>query len=82
MKGLLAKLKEMDSDRSPPVVPTDPLQNLVSRLSAQNKPPGPSKGARLLFQTDRDGITNACTLLAKYPVTAKVCFDFTYICCS
>ncbi|VDN99850.1 unnamed protein product [Rodentolepis nana] len=78
MKGLLAKLKEIEADSYLPAPSTDPLQNILSRLSAQNKPPGPTKNARLLFQIDRDGITNACILLSKYPATAKLLLEFSF----
>nr|CDS27718.1 ubiquitin conjugation factor e4 a [Hymenolepis microstoma] len=78
MKGLLSKLKEIGADGNPSVPTADPLLNLLSRLSAQNKPPGPTKSARLLFQTERDGITNASILLSKYPATAKLLLEFSY----
>lgn len=41
---------------------------------------GPKPEARLLFLPSRDSIVNACTLLAKYPITAQVITrSFCYI---
>ncbi|KAM7533931.1 hypothetical protein Aperf_G00000111955 [Anoplocephala perfoliata] len=72
VKGLLLKLKGIGSG------PNDPLQDLLRRLTDHSAPPAPGKRSRLLFQTDRDGLVNACTLIAKYPVTAMLLLEFSY----
>lgn len=54
---------------------SDPLQHLLRRLTRRDTLPHPGRKARLLFQTDRNGLLNACILLAKYPVTAEVRAD-------
>lgn len=74
-KNLLKKFQELGEDTSGSEMgaSSDPLRNLFQRLIRGNTPPHPSRKARLLFNTSRDSLLNACILLAKYPVTAQVC---------
>ncbi|KAL5103001.1 Ubiquitin conjugation factor E4 A [Taenia crassiceps] len=80
VKNLLKKLRELGEDPPDSVTnaSNDPLQHLLRRLTRRDTLPHPGRKARLLFQTERNGLLNACILLAKYPVTAELLLEFSF----